>query len=279
MNRRNLNNGFLFIFLVFFAVFMIYPLAWMFLSSFKTNAEILGSLSLLPEKFSLDGFINGWKGVGKNTFGLFFINTVKLVVPTVTFTVLSCSFVAYGFARFHFPLKKLFFVIMLSTMMLPNSVIIIPRYLLFNKWGWLDSYKPFTIPALFACYPFFIFMLIQFLRGIPHDLDEAATIDGCNSLQIFIRILMPLMKPALFSAGLFQLMWTWNDFFNVLIYISKVTRFPVSLGLRISLDSSSAVQWNQVMAMASVSILPLIIIFFFAQRYFVEGISTSGLKD
>ncbi len=254
------------------------PLIWMFFSSFKTNYEILGSYSLLPEKFILDGYKNGWNGIGRNTFGLYIMNTFKMVLPTVLFTVFSSAIVAYGFGRFKFPMKKPLFALMISTLMLPNSVIIIPRYLLFNKWGWLDSYKPFIIPALFACDAFFIFMLVQFIRGIPKELDEAATIDGCNPVGIFGRILLPLMKPALFSAGLFKFMWTWNDFFNTLIYISKVEKYPISLGLRISLDTSSAVQWNQIMAMALISILPLVVLFFLAQKYFVEGIATSGLK-
>ena len=167
---------------------------------------------------------------------------------------------------------------MISTLMLPNAVIIIPRYLMFNRMGWLNSYLPFIIPALFACFPFFIFMLVQFLRGIPRELDEAAIIDGCGSVRIFYIILVPLMKPAIFSAGLFQLMWTWNDFFNPLIYINTVSKFPLSLGLRMSMDSASVLQWDQVMAMSLVSIMPLVVIFFFAQKYFVEGISTSGLK-
>lgn len=280
MVTRNskLKSRIIFILLLLFAFAMCYPLIWMFFSSFKTNYEILGSYSLLPEKFILDGYKNGWNGIGRNTFGLYIINTFKMVLPTVLFTVLSSAIVAYGFGRFKFPMKKPFFALMISTLMLPNSVIIIPRYLLFNKWGWLDSYKPFIIPAIFACDAFFIFMLVQFIRGIPKELDEAATIDGCNPVGIFGRILLPLMKPALFSAGLFKFMWTWNDFFNTLIYISKVERYPISLGLRISLDTSSAVQWNQIMAMALISILPLVILFFLAQKYFVEGIATSGLK-
>ena len=257
---------------------MIYPFIWMFFSSFKSNAEIFGSVKLLPSSYSFDAYVKGWVGTGKYTFGLFFKNTLAMVLPTVLFTVLSCSIVAYGFARFRFPGKKFFFALMISTLMLPNAVIIIPRYLMFNKIGWLNSYLPFIIPALFACYPFFIFMLIQFLRGIPRELDEAATIDGCGSIGIFARILFPLMKPALFSAGLFQLMWTWNDFFNPLIYINSVSKYPLSLGMRISLDAASQVNWNQVMAMALVTIMPLIIVFFFAQKYFVEGIATSGIK-
>ncbi len=267
-----------YIVLILGGIIMCYPLIWMFFAAFKTNAEIFTSKSLLPATFSFDAYVAGWKGAGTHSFSLFFINTLKMVTPTVIFTVISCSVVAYGFARFSFPKKKLYFALMLSTLMLPNSVIIIPRFLLFNKLGWLDTYLPFIVPAIFACYPFFIFMMVQFLRGVPTELDEAARIDGCNASQTLALVLYPILKPAMFSAGLFQLMWTWNDFFNTLVYISKVEKFPLSLGLRISLDSASAVAWNQIMAMALLSILPLIIIFFFAQRYFVEGISTSGIK-
>jgi oligogalacturonide transport system permease protein len=261
-----------------FGLVIVYPLIWMFLATFKTNSEIFGSSKLLPAAFSWGAYVKGWMGSGQYTFTTFFINTFWMVIPTVFFTLLSCSIVAYGFARFTFPLKKFLFALMISTLMLPNAVIIIPRYLLFNKIGWLDTYYPFIIPALFACYPFFIFMFVQFLRGIPKELDEAANIDGCGSTAIFFKILLPLMKPALFSAGLFQFMWIWNDFFNCLIYINSVKKYPLSLGLRISLDSASAVVWNQVMAMCLISILPLIILFFFSQKYFVEGIATSGLK-
>ena len=194
------------------------------------------------------------------------------------FTVISCAVVAYGFARFKFPGKKILFAILIATLMLPNTVLIIPRYSLFNKLGWLNTYLPFYAPAVLACYPFFIFMLIQFMRGIPKELDESAYIDGCSTFQIFTKILLPLMKPALFSAGLFQFLWTYNDFFNSLIYINSVDKYPISLALRTALDAVAILQWGQIMAMAFVSVLPLMILFFVAQKYFVEGISTSGLK-
>lgn len=257
---------------------MIYPLVWMFLASFKENSEIFGSLQLLPKQVVWDSYAKGWEGSGQFSFGVFLLNTVRLVVPTVVFTVISCTIVAYGFARFQFVLKSLLFSIMISTLMLPNAVIIIPRYILFKELGWLNSYLPFTMPALFACYPFFIFMLIQFFRGLPRELDESATIDGCNSFTILTKILMPLCKPAIFSAAIFQFIWTWNDFFNSMIYINSVKKFTVALGLRMSLDVNAAAQWNQIMAMSVVAIIPCVIIFFAAQKYFVEGIATTGLK-
>lgn len=278
MKRFENNKMFAYIVLFFIGIVILFPFVWMVFACFKSNAEILGSTKLLPSKFDLDAFKAGWKGVGEITFATYFKNTFLMVVPTVLLTVASCSIVAFGFARFRFPGKKLLFGLMLSTLMLPNSVIIIPRYLIFSKLGVLNTYYPFYLPALLACFPFFIFMIVQFLRGIPRELDEAAYIDGCSSFQLFIKILLPLMKPALFSAGLFQFMWTYNDFFNSLIYISSVKKFPVSLGLRASLDTASQVQWNNVMAMSLISILPSIIIFFFAQKYFVEGVSAGAVK-
>ncbi|RUT44616.1 carbohydrate ABC transporter permease [Paenibacillus anaericanus] len=265
-------------FLIILGLVMVYPLIWLFTSSFKTNADIFGSSKLLPSTYVWDSYVLGWQGTGQYGFQDFFINTLKLVIPTVVFTIISSVIVAYGFARFNFPFKTILFSIMIATLMLPNASIMIPRYILFNKMNWLDTYLPFIIPAAFATGAFFVYMMIQFIRGLPVDLDEAATIDGCNSFSVLTRVLLPLCKPALFSVGIFQFMWTWNDFFNSIIYISSVKKFTVSLGLRLSLDASSAVSWNQVLAMSVVSVLPCILLFFFAQKYFVEGISTTGLK-
>lgn len=265
-------------FLIVLGFIMVYPLIWLFASSFKTNADIFGSSKLLPTTYVWDSYALGWQGTGQYGFQEFFINTLILVIPTVVFTIISSVIVAYGFARFEFPLKTMLFSIMIATLMLPNASIMIPRYILFNKMNWLDTYLPFIIPAAFATGAFFVYMMIQFLRGLPRDLDEAATIDGCNSFTVLTRVLLPLCKPAIFSVGIFQFMWTWNDFFNSIIYISSVKKFTVSLGLRLSLDASSAVSWNQVLAMSVVSIVPCILLFFFAQKYFVEGISTTGLK-
>jgi oligogalacturonide transport system permease protein len=257
---------------------MIYPLLWLFTASFKTNEEIFGTLSLWPSQFNWDGYIKGWKGSGQYSFGLYFLNTFKMVIPTVFFTVLSCTIVAYGFARFNFPFKNVLFTLMISTLMLPNAVVIIPKYIMFKNFDWLNSYLPFIMPAALATHAFFIFMIIQFFRGLPRDLDESAKMDGCNSFMILVRILLPLSKPALISAGIFQFIWTWNDFFNSLIYITSVKKFTVALGLRMALDNSTSVAWNQVLAMSVIAIVPCILVFFFSQKYFVEGIATTGIK-
>lgn len=264
--------------LLLLGVVFIYPFLFLISASFKSNTEILTSMRLLPQQVKFDGFIEGWRGVGQYGFELFFMNTFKLVIPTVLLTVCSCTIVAYGFARFEFKGRKPLFFIMISTLMLPNAVVIIPKYILFNQLGWLDSYLPFIVPAAFACFPFFIFAMMQFLRGVPKELDESAYMDGCGTFKILTHILLPVSKPALFSIGIFQFIWTWNDFFNPLIYINSVRNYPLSLGLRMTIDAQSAVSWNRVMAMSFLSMIPCVIVFFLAQDYFVEGIATTGIK-
>lgn len=279
MKKKNREKVIAYVILVAVGFLMIYPLIWLFFATFKSNQELFGKMALLPEHFSFESFKNGWRGSGQFTYRTFYINTFKLVVPTVLFTVVSTGIVAYGFARFKFPGKKILFLLMISTMMLPDSVIVIPRYVAFNKFGWVDSYMPFWMPALLACYPFFIFMQIQFLRGIPRELDESACIDGCNPFMTYIKVLLPLMKPAIFSVVIFQTLWRWNDYFNNLIYISSVKNYTLSLALKMSIDGQgSATPWNQVLAMSFVSMIPPILLFFFAQNYFVEGITAGGIK-
>ncbi len=267
-----------YIILIAIGIAMIYPLIWMFFASFKSNEEIYGSIALLPTSYSWEAFVNGWNAIGGNTYATFFRNSFLLVAPTTILTVVSSTLVAYGFARFNFKGKKLAFSLLLSTLMLPNAILIIPRYSIFRELKVLDGYGPFYLMSVFACYPFFTYMLIQFLRGLPRELDESAYIDGCGTFRTLVHILLPLLKPAMFSAGLFQFLWTYNDYFNSLIYINTVKKFTVSLALRLSLDSETIVVWKNVMAMSCLSVLPVVILFFFCQRYFVEGIATSGLK-
>lgn len=281
MKRRKKQAVIRHLVLIAMGIVLIYPVIFMLFASFKDTNEIFTSTNLLPKVWHPENYKNGWSSgaTGAVTYTNFFVNTFKLVIPMVIFTVISCTLTAYGFARFDFPGKKILFPILLSTLMLPNTVIIIPRFMLFRKLNWLDSYLPFLVPAIFAVYPFFIFMIIQFFRGIPRSLDESAKIDGGNSFQILLYVLAPLLKPVLFSAGLFQFLWTWNDFYNQFIFINTPKKFTLSLGLRLSIDASTeAVKWNEVMAMSVCSIIPLFILFFCAQKYFVEGVTTSGLK-
>lgn len=275
---RNMRQLGVHIILSALGIFLIYPLIWMFLGSFKSTEEILGSIRLLPARFILEGYRLGWEGSGQFTFGHFMLNTFRLVVPTVIFTTFTSMIVAYGFARFRFPMHKILFALMLSTLMLPPTIVIIPRYILFKNLGFLDTYLPFIVPALLGGSPFYIFMQYQFLRGLPKALDESAVMDGANSFVILTKILLPLSKPALISAAVFNFIWAWNEFFNVLIYISSVSKYTVSLALRMMMDIDAATTWNQIMAMSVISMLPCLLFFFLAQRYFVEGIANTGIK-
>lgn len=277
--KKKINSAWLYLIVTATAVIMGYPLLWLLLAAFKENTEIFTSVSLLPKSFTLQGFISGWKSTAAIPFSVFLMNSCKMVVPTVLLTLLSASLVAYGFSRFEFRGKKLLFTVMLSTMMLPNTVIMIPRYILFNRFGWLNSYIPFYIMAAMASNPFFTYLLVQFFRGIPTTLDEAAYMDGAGKWQILIKIILPLAKAPIVSALLFQTVWTWNDFFNPLLYIDRVKSYPVSLGLRLAIDADSAVNWNSIIAMTCVSLLPVIILFLCMQKYFVQGIATTGMKN
>lgn len=277
--RTKKNNLMAYVILIVVGIIMIYPLFWLFFATFKDNKELFGKMSLLPEQFSFSAYKEGWKGSGQFTYLTFYLNTFKLVIPTVVFTALSTGIVAYGFARFHFPFKKILFMLMISTLMLPDAVIMIPRYVAFNKFGWVDTYLPFWVPAILACYPFLIFMQIQFLRGIPRELDESAYMDGCNPFMVYVKVLAPLLKPSVFSVVIFQTLWRWNDYFNNLVYISSVKNFTLSLALKMSIDSQGAsTPWNQVLAMSFVSLIPPILLYFFAQKYFVEGITAGSIK-
>jgi oligogalacturonide transport system permease protein len=258
---------------------MLYPLLFMAAASFKTNEEIFGNLRLLPRQPVFDAYQKGWRGSGQYSFAVFFANSFLLVIPTVLFTIVSSTLVGYGFARFRFPFKKPLFMLMLSTLMLPATVVVIPRYIYFKNLGWLNSYLPFIVPAALGAFPFFNFMMTQFFRGLPRELDESARIDGCGSFRTLLQILLPLCKPALFSVVVFQFVWTWNDFFNSLIYINSVKKYPVALGLRMTIDVAAEIHWNQILAMSCLALLPPALLFFLAQNYFVEGISTAGIKE
>lgn len=276
--RKKIIKFFSYAVLIAVGIIFTYPLAFMLSASFKNNAEIMANGNMIPEKISFENYITGWRGAGQYSFGNYMKNSFLIAIPVIFLTIISSSVVGYGFARFRFKGHKFLFGAMLSTMMLPNAVIIVPRYILFNKFGWLDTYLPFYMPAALAGSSFFIFSMVQFIRGIPRSLDEAAFVDGCSSFGIFWRIILPLSKPCMASMAVFQFIWTWNDYFNPLIFINTVKKYTVMQGLRLNMDSSMGISWGPVMAMAAVSTIPCIVVFFCAQKYFVEGISTSGLK-
>lgn len=258
---------------------MIYPLIWMFMSSFKeTNTIFTTAGSLIPEKFVISNYVTGWKGFAKVSFATFFKNSLFIAVTATVGTVVSSALVAYGFARFKFRGRNILFAAMLLSMMLPAQVLMIPQYLWYQKLGWVGTYMPLTIPYYFATQGFFVYLMTNFIGGIPTELDEAAKIDGCSYFGIFTRIMLPLIKPAIVTACIFSFMWRWDDFLSALLYVNKSSMYPASLALKLFCDPGSSSDYGAMFAMASLSILPSILIFLFFQKYLVEGISTSGLK-
>ncbi len=257
---------------------MLYPLIWLVGASFKTNAEIFANPGFIPREPTTEGYVKGWETSTPYTFGRFFWNSFLIILPKTIGTAISCTMVAYGFARFDFPLKKILFGSVIAILLLPNVVTRIPQYLLFRDIGWLDTFLPLWVPSALAGDAFFVFMLVQFLRAIPDDMEQAARVDGCNSWQTLLFVVVPMLAPALISVCLFQFMWTMNDFLGPLIYISSVDKYPVSLALKLSIDTTEAFEWNRILAMSVLTITPALAVFFMAQKYFIEGISAGGIK-
>jgi len=258
--------------------FMFYPVVWMFGASFRDNSAISG-LGVWPgSDFTLDGYETGWQGIAGVEFWRFLVNSFVVATLCVLANLIACSFTAYAFARIDFKFKKVFFAVMLGTLMLPHHVILIPQYMLFRELDWINTYLPFIVPKLLATDAFFIFLLVQFFRAIPRELDEAARIDGCGHVGIFFRIILPLAKPALATTAIFTFIHSWNDFFTPLIYLTDTKLYTVPLALRAFIDSTTDSSFGALFAMSVLSLLPVLGIFIAFQKLLVEGIATSGLK-
>ncbi len=257
---------------------MVYPLLWLFASSFKGPSEIWTSVtSLIPKQFTLQNYISGWAGFGGISFTTFYKNSLIYTVAGTLAGVVSSAVVAYGFSRIRFRGRDLWFACMLLTMMLPSQVTIIPQYIVFSKLGMLNTFYPLLLPY-FCGQSFFIFMVMQFIRGIPKELDEAAELDGCGKAGIFFRIILPLIQPALITATIFSFYWKWEDFLTPLLYLNSPRLYTISLALRSFSDPNAVTNWGAIFAMSGLSLVPVFIVFVVFQRYLVEGISTTGLK-
>jgi multiple sugar transport system permease protein len=259
------------------SIAMLYPLLWMLASSFKPDSDIFGDASLLPRHFSLAAYWRGWSGL-QVTFGQFFLNSLVVSLCSVVGNVMSCSLAAYAFARLKFRGQKFWFALMLGTLMLPYHVTLIPQYILFLNLDWVDTFLPLIVPKFLAVDAFFIFLLVQFFRSIPRELDEAAMIDGCGPWRIYWIVILPLSIPALATAAIFTFIWTWDDFFGPLIYLNDMNSYTVQLGLRSFVDSTGKSDWGALFAMSTLTLLPLFVFFLFFQRLLIDGIATTGLK-
>lgn len=264
-------------FLVLVCIGMLYPLLWMLRSSILPEQQIFSSDSMIPSGIELNNYPEGW-GANPPGFGRFLLNSAVVAGSAVIGNLAACTLAAYAFARLEFPLKKLWFALMLATVMIPIHATLIPQYTIFTAIGWVDTYLPLIIPKFLGTDAFFVFLLVQFMRSIPRELDESAEIDGCNHFQRFSRVLIPLMTPALATTAVFTFIWTYEDFMGPLIYLADVNRYTVPLGLRMFMNSMGESSYGQLFAMTTLSLVPVFIIFMVFQRRLIEGIATTGLK-
>lgn len=266
-----------YIVLILGSLIMIYPVLWLVGNALKSNEDIPKS-QLFPSKLNWSNFAEGWTAIPGFSFAHFFANSLFIAALSVIGTLLSSALVAYGFARLRFPLQNLWFGILMMTLMLPAQVTLVPQYILFKSFDWVGTTLPLIVPHFLAVSPFFVFLIVQFIRGIPKDLDESAKIDGCSTIGIAFRIVLPLCTPAFITTAIFSFIWTWDDFLGQMIYLTDTAKFTVPLALRLFLDNTSAVTWGPMYAMALLSVIPCFVLFLMAQKYFVEGISTTGIK-
>ncbi|MEL0627349.1 carbohydrate ABC transporter permease [Salinibacterium amurskyense] len=260
-----------------FGMLMLYPVLWMIGSSFKDTAQIFSEVSLIPNPVVTDNYQRGWEGAGIG-FSTYFMNSTIVAVLAVVGNLIACSLAAYAFARLDFRLRRVLFGAMLATIMLPYHVVIVPQYILFAQLDWVNTFLPLVAPKFLAVDSFFIFLMVQFMRGLPNELDQAARVDGAGPWQIYWRIILPLTIPALATTAIFTFIWTWNDFFTPTIYLSDPRLYTVPLGLNSFLDSTGESSWGPMFAMAVLSLGPLFGFFLAGQKYLTSGIATTGLK-
>jgi multiple sugar transport system permease protein len=263
--------------LIGFGLVMLYPLLWMLSSSFKPTDIIFRQPGLLPTEWEPGNYVQGWTAL-LHPFHRYILNSLIIVVGSVVGNLLACSMAAYAFARLSFKGRKGFFAIMLATIMLPIHVVIVPQYILFNNLGWINTFYPLIVPKFLATDAFFIFLMVQFIRVLPRELDEAARIDGCNHWSIFWRVIMPLSMPALATTAIFTFIWTWNDFYSQLIFLTDPDLATVPLALRLFVDAQGDTSWGPLFSMSIVALGPIFGFFLAGQRYLVRGIATTGIK-
>ena len=256
---------------------MVYPLLWMLVSSLRPTEVIFRTPGLWLNELYLDNYIDGWTALA-HPFDWYIVNSGIVVLGAIAGNLIACSLAAYAFARLKFRFRTLWFAIMLMTIMLPFHVVVVPQYIVFNNLGFVNTFLPLILPKFLATDAFFVFLMVQFIRGIPKELDEAARIDGCGHFRTFGQVLIPLMIPALATTAIFTFIWTWSDFFTSLIYLTSPDMYTVPVALRSFLDATSGSNWGAMFAMSIVSLIPMFLAFLFGQKYLVKGIATTGGK-
>ena len=256
---------------------MVFPLLWMVSSSLKDDANIFRNISLIPSDWDWANYSEGWNAQAY-PFSRYLLNSAVITVASIVGNILTCSLAAYGFTRLKWRGQGLAFGYMLMTLMMPIYVMIIPQYIIWSKLGFLNTFVPLVLPKFLATEPFLTFMMVQFFRGIPKSLDEAAKVDGAGPFRIYAQIIMPNVLPSLATTGIFSFIWTWNDFFTQLLYLTKPQNLTVAVALRNFADATSGTNWGPLFAMSTISLIPVFIVFLFGQRFLIEGSATTGLK-
>jgi multiple sugar transport system permease protein len=259
------------------SILMLYPLLWLLAASFKPDNQIFNTGIWPSADWSLDAYFRGWNAM-RVSFSVFFMNSFVIAILSIIGNLMACSMAAYAFARMEFKFKNFWFAMMLMTLMLPSQVTIIPQYVLFRDLGWINTILPLVVPKFLAVDAFFIFLMVQFFRGIPRELDEAARMDGAGPWRIYWKIMLPLSTPVLVTAAIFTFIWTWDDFFGPLIFLNRMQDYTVTLGLRTFVDSTGESDFGGLFAMSVLSIVPIFLFFLIFQRFLIEGIATTGMK-
>lgn len=278
IKRKTVNTVIWFIALLVLTAIVLYPLIWLLFATFKPSSEFGQHLGLLPENPTIDNFIKVSEGIAGTPLWRFFANSFFIAVMAVIGTLFSASLAAYAFARIRFKGVGILFAAMIGTLLLPFHVIIIPQYILFNKLELVDTYWPLILPKFLATEAFFVFLIVQFIRNIPRDMDEAARIDGAGHIRIFFSIMLPLIKPALITSAIFSFIWTWNDFLGPLLYVNSPEKYPLPIALRLYNDATSTSDYGATVAVSFLALLPILIFFIVFQRFLVDGVATQGLK-
>ncbi len=270
-----LHKVFVYTCLVVGTVVIMIPFFWMITTSLKkSGTEFTFPIEWLPNPPRWKNYVDGWTVLPFNRWA---VNSVRISALAIAGSVISSAIVGFGFGRIRFPGRDALFMLVLATMMLPFPSVIVPLFLLFKRIGWIDTILPLTIPTFFGANAFFIFLFRQFFRTLPLDLDDAARVDGCNTFHVFLRICLPLIRPALGIIFVFSFMHNWNDFLGPLIFLSHTTKYTLALGLRY-FQSQYRVEWALMMAVSLIILTPNIVLFFLAQKYYIQGIVVSGVK-
>jgi multiple sugar transport system permease protein len=278
VKRKTVNTVIWFIALLLLTALVLYPLVWLVVSTFKPSSEFGQNPGLLPDNPTINNYIKVLDGIAGIPLWRFFANSLFIAVMAVIGTLLSSALAAYAFARIRFRGVGIFFAAMIGTLLLPFHVIIIPQYILFNKLELVDTYWPLILPKFLATEAFFVFLIVQFIRNIPRDMDEAARIDGAGHIRIFFSIILPLIKPALITSAIFAFIWTWNDFLGPLLYVNSPEKYPLPIALRLYNDATSTSDYGATVAVSFLALLPILIFFIVFQRFLVDGVATQGLK-